>query len=303
MLSIQEIGLSIMGDSPKNLYFLGGTEYGIKEKYIDILEGKVGSKVEYSSILDIIALMRKHHIIPLEPHVYVVRYDKVFLTKLSKELSDTVLNTHIIGTIVALYEEDSAVSKLDKFFPNNIGVINTIDSKHMAKYIKSDFPDLAEDVIYSIAKNATDYFQAKNIARCVNCLDDAINLNEQSICSLFGLSSPATNTAIQQSIADRNYGAFVYLIDNYDGDVTSIFYLIMNTMVEFDKVLDNKYANSPVKEYANKWTRPDVFYMFNHTFNALESIRKGSTVDPYDMLLYLGALWKFKNIPDLEVLK
>ena len=37
MLTIQELGLSIMGDSPKNFYVLGGSEFGIKEKYIDIV--------------------------------------------------------------------------------------------------------------------------------------------------------------------------------------------------------------------------------------------------------------------------
>ena len=35
MLTIQDLGLSIMGDTPKNLYILGGSEYGIKDKYID----------------------------------------------------------------------------------------------------------------------------------------------------------------------------------------------------------------------------------------------------------------------------
>ena len=38
MLTIQEVGLSIMGDAPKNLYFLGGSEYGVKSKYIEFLE-------------------------------------------------------------------------------------------------------------------------------------------------------------------------------------------------------------------------------------------------------------------------
>ena len=239
MLSIQDIGLSIMGDSPKNLYFLGGSEYGIKEKYIEILESKVGSKLEYSSIADIIVLMKKHHLIPLEPHVYVVRYDKVFLSKLNKDLADTLLKLNVVGTIVGLYEEDSAINKIDKFLPDNVGVINAIDPKHMMKYIKSDFPDLDDTMAYSIAKHATNYFQAKNIARCINCVKDDVSLTESSICSLFGLTNPSTNEAIQQSIADRNYGAFVYLLDNYDGDLTSIFYLIMNTMVEIDKVFDN----------------------------------------------------------------
>ena len=44
MLSIQDLGLSILGDSPKNFYILGGIEYGIKDKYIEILESKIGPR-------------------------------------------------------------------------------------------------------------------------------------------------------------------------------------------------------------------------------------------------------------------
>ena len=90
MLSIQEVGLSILGDTPKNFYILGGTEYGIKDKYIEILISKVGAKLEYRSVADVISLMSKHHIIPLQPQVYVVRYDKAFVGSATKELAAKV---------------------------------------------------------------------------------------------------------------------------------------------------------------------------------------------------------------------
>ena len=83
MLTIQELGLSIMGDSPKNFYVLGGSEFGIKEKYIDILESKIGKRIEHSNTLELISSMEKKQLIPVPPSVYVIRYDKVFLSKLS----------------------------------------------------------------------------------------------------------------------------------------------------------------------------------------------------------------------------
>ena len=47
MISIQDLGLSIMSDTPKSLYIIGGQEYGIKEKYIDQLTKLYGKKEEY----------------------------------------------------------------------------------------------------------------------------------------------------------------------------------------------------------------------------------------------------------------
>lgn len=302
MLSIQDVGLSIMSDTPKKLYFLGGAEYGIKEKYIEILESKVGPKMEYSGVLELISFMSKKHLIPLTPQVYIIRYDKVFISKLTKEVADNLLKLKIVGTVVAIYNDDTAINKLDKFFPGNTAMINAVDYKHIAKYLKSDFPNLDDTTIYNISKNTTDYYKAKNIARCLNCIQGEINLSEKEICSLFGLTDIATMESIQEAIASRNYVEFVHLVDNFEGDLNQIIYLFMNTMTEFDKLLDNKYANSPVKKYADKWTRSDVYYMFNHAYKVLDNIRSGSTVNVQDMLLYLGALMKFQNIPDLEVL-
>jgi hypothetical protein len=302
MLSIQDVGLSIMSDEPKNLYILGGSEYGIKEKYIEILESKIGPRMDYSEVLEFISFMTKKHIIPLKPQVYVVRYDKVFVSKLSKDISDKLSKLPIIGTLVVIYDDDASINKIDKFFPDNTAVINGVGPKHIAKYIKADYSNLDDDTIYTIATNTSDYYQAKNIARCLNCVQGTVNLTNQEICSLFGLTNASTMDAIQIAIASRNYVEFVKLVDSFDGDFTQIIYLIMNTMTEFDKLLDNKYASSPVKKYADKWTRPDIYYMFNHAYRALDNIRSGSTANIQDVLLYLGALMKFEHIPDLEVL-
>lgn len=303
MLSIQDVGLSILGDNPGKFYILGGSEFGIKDRYIEILTEKIGSKMEYPNVVDVINLMSKYHLIPLDPHVYVVRYDKEFVSQANKDLAAKLLSLDIIGTLVLVYEEPKDLAKLDKIFPNNTASIDAIDIKHMEKYLKSDFPDLDKKYIEYAAKHSVNYYQAKNICRCLNLLKGKSVLSEKQIMSLFGLSLTYTGDDVQAAIASRNFNALVYIAEHYDGDLQNILYQILRVMIELDKCFDGKYVNSPLKKYAKNWTRPDVYYMFNHTYNAIKSLRSGYTVELEDLITYLGALMVFKNIPDTRLLK
>jgi hypothetical protein len=247
--------------------------------------------------------MTGFHIIPLQPQVYVVRYDKTFFSKLNPELVQRFNSLNIVGTIVLLYEDDADVSRLDKYFPDNTAIIDVIDSNHMIKYLCSDFPDLDKNVIKYAATRSTNYYQAKNICRCLNCVKDEIVLTESQIISLFDLDNYRSNNDIQIAIASRNFRDYTLAIDNYNGELTMILYQILKTMIELDKLMDNKYTDSPLKTYVNEWTRPDIYYMFNHTYNVLQSLRRGNNADIKDILIYLGSLFKFKRIPSLEALQ
>lgn len=303
MLSIQDIGLSIFSDKPKRFYILGGSEYGIKEKYIDILVSKIGPKSEYQTVAEVINLMSKYQIIPLPPQVYVVRYDKTFISTAVKEMAEKILTLPIIGTLVLIYEDAKDVSKLDKVFPDNTAVIDAIDDKHMAKYLKSDFPELDKKTIEYAAKHSSNYYQAKNICRCLDAVKDKMLLTESQMVSLFGLQATYSNDDVQVAVASRNFRALAQIADHYEGDLNNILYLILRTMTELDKIQGSKYSNSPLKEYAKKWSRPDIYYMFNHTYEAIKAMRNGCTVELPDLITYLGALMMFKTIPDLQVLK
>ena len=303
MLTIQELGLSIMGDTPKNLYILGGAEYGIKDKYIDILCSKIGPQIQYPDFLSVLDLMTGFRIIPLQPQVYVIRYDKSFFSKLGPALVDRFNSLKIVGTIVLLYEDDADISKLDKHFPNNTAIINAIDPKHMAKYLSQDFPDLDQTTIKYAATRSCNYYQAKNICRCLNCIKDEILLSEAQIASLFDLNTYKTEEDIQIAVASRNFRDYILAVDNYDGDPARILYTILRTMIELDKIMDNKYTDSPLKKYVKEWTRSDVYYMFNHVYRILQSLRQGITANMEDILIYIGALFKFQRVPDLEVLQ
>lgn len=303
MLSIQDVGLSILGDTPKNFYILGGTEYGIKEKYIDILTEKVGAKLEYDDVLSVVNLMSKFHIIPLPPQVYVVRYDKTFLSTLTKELAATILSLNIVGTLVLIYEDEKDLRKLDKFFPDNTTSIDKIDIKHMTKYLRSDFPNLDKKTIEYAAKHSDNYYQAKNICRCLNLVQDKIMLTEQQIVSLFDIKTICSNDELQVAIGTRNFNSLVYIAEHYESDPQNILYQILRVMIELDKCFDGKYVNSPLKKYAKNWTKPDVYFMFNNTYSVIKALRSGCTADIIDLITYLGALMMFKNIPDMRLLK
>lgn len=305
MLTIQELGLSIMGDSPKNFYILGGSEFGIKEKYIDILVSKVGPRIEHSNVVELVASMEKKQLIPIPPSVYVIRYDKTFLTKLSEKNSDLASRINkckINGCIVLIYESESDINKCDKYFPQNTAIINHIDVKFVIKYLKTDFPELKDEYCNIAAKVSSDYYQAKNIARCLYSIQDKCTLTEGQVKYLFGLDTTYKDTDVMMAVANRDLASLIYMSEHFDGDVQNIFYTILRTMIELDKCLDNKYTQSPLQKASKLWTRYDVYWMFNHTYNALKQLRSGYTTDSDVYIVYLAALLKFKQIPTLQAL-
>lgn len=302
MLTIQETGLSILGDSPKNFYILGGSEYGIKERYIEILTEKIGSKQEYAKVVDVIAIMSKYHIIPLEPHVYVVRYDKEFLTQ-AKDLVSKIAALDIVGTLILVYEDPKDLAKLDKLFQENTSSIDPIDAKHMAKYLNSDFEGINPQIVKYVTKHVHNYYQARNICRCLYAVQDKTLLSEKQILSLFSLQLNFTNDDLQVAIASRNFNALIYIAEHYDGDVSGILYQILRVMIELDKIKSSKYSNSPLRDYARKWTPVDIYWMFQHTYEAIKSVRSGYAADIYDLITYLGALMLFNPIPNTQGMK
>ena len=238
--------------------------------------------------------MTTYHLIPLEPQVYVVRYDKDFVSNAAKEYADTILSLNIIGTLVLIYEDDKDLKKLDKIFPDNTASINAIDEKHMCKYLKSDFPDLDKKTIEYVAKLATNYYHAKNI-------QDKITLSEKQIIALFDIKTICSTDELQIAIASRSFKSLTYIAEHYESDPQTILYQILRVMIELDKCFDGKYVNSPIKKYAKNWTRADVYYMFQHTYGVIKALRSGYTVDIQDLIVYLGALMVFKEVPSTRL--
>lgn len=302
MLSIQDVGLSILGDTPKNFYILGGSEYGIKDKYIEILTDKLGPKLEYESMLGLVKMLSKRHIVPLQPQLYVIRYDKEFVSSITKELANKILRLHIPGGIVLIYEDDKDLNKLDKFFPSNTASIDAIDIKPMTKHLRQDFPNLDKDTIGYAAKHAVNYYQAKSICRCLDAVQDKFLLTEKQILTVFDMHLSYSQDDIQAAIASRNFNAIMYIIDHYDGDPQGLLYQMLRVMVELDKCKNGKYTKSPLKPYAKEWTDADIYNMFCHVYETIKQLRTGYTAEVDDLLIYLSSLMMFKTVPNLAVM-
>lgn len=303
MLSIQELGTSILGDNPKSFYILGGSEYGVKKKYIDILVNKIGKLTEYPDMDSLLRLLNKKQLIPLQPSVYIVRYDEAFVSAVSDKSASVLKGLKFSGVIICLYEQVKHIIKLDKYFPENTAAVDNVSPQFLSKYLHSDFPKLPDRFIDIAVNNSDNYCQAQNICRCMSFapLEELFNLEDSEILKIFGLADSSTEAQIRAGVASRNFKYLTELIDNYD-NVDSVLYTILQTMIELDKLKDNKYAQSDIRDYAKYWTREDIYYMFNNTYSQLKKSRSSGAIDNKLVLTYLFALLKYTKIPAPEVM-
>lgn len=304
MVTIQDVGIQILGDNPGKFYIFGGTEYGIKEKYISILKDKYGKQVESTSVKDVIDMLSKRHIIPLEPAVYVIRYDESFVSELSELLASRISKLKFEGTIVCLYESAKHITKLDKYLPDFTVSIDSVSPQFVAKYLHSDFPNLSDRFINIAVHHGDNYNQSRNMCRCMNSVseDSLSNMTDEQIAALFGCSDVSTEAHIRIGVASKQFKYLIDTIENYDDDGDRVLYAILQTMIELDKILDNSRIQSDIKDYAKLWTREDVYHMFMNTYEELKKRRSSTTCDIHFSLVYLFGLLKFKPIPSPEVM-
>ena len=303
MISIQDLGIQILNHNPLPFYVFGGTEYGIKMRYVDELEKFYGHKEEHLSVLDLIGFMNTKHLIPLEPTVYVVRYDEVFASQVSEKIANRIKNSKIIGTIVCIYDNSKIITKMSKYLPDNTAIIDSVNPTFIMKYLKSDFPDLSDRLLSIAIKCSSDYGQAKNICSSMSLdIRGVSDLQDHEIEKLFGHISLSTTAQLRAGIASKNFGYLLSLIDTYDGQLDNIIYTILQVMIDLDKLLGSKYGQSDIREYAKYWKMEDIYYMFNHAYRELTRLRNLSSYDIHDSLIYLFGLLRFQDIPSLEVM-
>ena len=305
MLSIQDVGKQILSHTPLSFYVMVGTEYGIKEKYIQILREHYGEIVESASVNDLINMMRTKHIIPLIPKLYVVRYDEAFVASLSDSTQSTIESTNIVGTIVCVYEMSKHSTKLGKYLPNFTVSVDEVSPQFVHKYLKSDFPELSEDLIKIAVSCSANYSQAKNMCRCMATLpaDSFAQLSAAEIAKLFGYVDSSTESQLKQGIAARDFKYLLACAEKYPDDSDHILYAILSTMVELDKLSDSSYAESDLRPYVKYWSREDIYHMFMQTYAQLVKLRSSAYSDAMNSVIYLSALLKFSRIPALEAME
>lgn len=303
MLSIQEIGKEILTDHPKKFYFLCGDEFGVKCKYIDHLKNFYkGNVAECPTIESVLNLFERKTLFPTPETLYIVRYDDQFISRLST-IKDADRFEKIRGTLVCIYSSEKEVAKLDKLFPNNTASIDKVASQYIVKYLRNDFPELPESVITIVSQICTDYNQGKLMCSDLMMLssEKQQSLTLSKACKLFGVTSKSAEQAFRLNIAGKCFSNLIKLLDVYTDDPQSIFYIILQTMIELDKIYDVKWANSDIKEYKGLWRREDIYYMFSHTYAKLKDARS-TTTDVRETLVLLFSLLNYERIPSVDQL-
>lgn len=296
--------MEILGNTPRSFYVFGGSEYGIKRKYIECLTNYYkGNKVEATSMLDLINLMSVKHLVPLTPSVYVVRYDEVFLSQLNEPVASKLKSAKIVGTIVCIYEESKAITKLNKFFPDNVASIETVGSNMIAKYLHSDYPQLDDRFVQLAANMSENYGHAQCICNSMSHCRATIlqGMTDVEIARLFGKEKVYTDRQLKEAIASRSFRAVLSCLPSFVDRLDSVIYSFLSVAVELDKIFDNRWVESELSKFAKKWTREDIYNLFMQSFHQLELIRSISA-DPTNCIYFLAALLHFKQIPSIEEL-
>ena len=293
MISIQDGAKQIYSGELKPFYFFTGPEYGVKKTYIDVLINRFSGLYEYhSSISDLIKIFKKKSLVPREDKVYIVRYDKSFVSNIDVSLK----NVKIPGVIIAIYQDDKDEGKLDKVFPDNVLRINALTDNVMHKHLSSKFSDLPPNLISEVIRVSPDYYSAEMNCGNLMCLPKSIrfSLSQNDIEQLFGHKDFYDVEKFKQAVAARDVRTLFNSVESFEGELSLLLYDILATLLEITKVLDRPYTESFVKPYVQLWDIASVKYMYEVAYDQLQKLRNYSTYLPMNSLLYTCSLLKFK---------
>ena len=302
MRTIQDVGLEIFNHTPAKFYAFLGPEYGIKCRYLDMIaETYKGSVVEADSVQSVISMMKTKHIVPLQPSLYIVRYDEIYLSSLDNASFMKLKDIKMIGTLVMIYQTEKQCSKVEKYLPDISVYVGNVDTKFVEKYLKQDFPNLDSRLVKLAAYCGTDYGHAKNIGGCMNSVpsNEFMSYQDSDICKLFGKVDEVDDKVLQIHIAARDVNFLMSNINKFLENTDNTIYTLMSTMVEFDKIWGNKYSDSLIKKYQKVWSREDVYYMFMHGYHQLR-LRRSISVNDENQLITLFSLLSFSPVPSIE---
>lgn len=303
MKTLQEVGIEILSNNPSTFYIFAGCEYGIKQKYIEHLTAYYGKCVESSNVSDVMSMMNTRHIIPLQPCLYVVRYDDQFVSSLNDASASKLPISKIVGTLVCLYENDKQLSKLSKYLGEYTVVIDNISLNLISKYLKSDFPNLNSRFIDIAANISSNYSQAKNICQGMSLCDSSLlsSMNDEQLSKLFGYCADYGEDSFKLGVASRNFSYLISFVTD-DADFDSLMYSMLSVCIDLDRIMDSPNYQCSIKPYAKYWTREDVYYFFMHCYKKLIQSRSSYSSSKENLIYLLGIL-QFERIPALEVME
>lgn len=289
MLEIREVAAQILGGNPKSLYFFTGPEYGVKHQYIQELKNHYGKLEEYPNLEELISSLSSKSLIKRPKCVYVVRYDREFLSKLNADYSRKLASLKFDGTIIGIYEDDKSETKLDKHFPDNTVRLNYLTKENLVKHLTRDFSNLSEIHIRHISEMSNDLYKCQSMCKSLSLLDPKVShsLSRDEFESLFAHSNSCDIEKFKKSIAARNVKIALNELDKFDDDYSMLIYDILSTFIEIAKVFEKKYSDSFVKPYMKVWNPEFLKSMYDLTYYQLEILRNTSTYDSYNALVYI----------------
>lgn len=301
MVDIQKTGEQILSNNPMKFYIFVGDEYGIKEKYIKKLKNYYNKYIESDSVSEILQLMIKKHIIPLEPTLYIIRYDEDFINSLDKKTNEKIhkFENKIIGTVVCVYETTKHSEKCAKYLPDFTTSFNHVDSKFIKKYLKSDFPELKVSLIDFAEKYSSDYKSAYNLCLSLNNANSTIisKYKEKFLIYTLGANLTVSESDFRYGVATRNFKYCISVLDRYNDDKNALFYVFLQTMIDLEKMMADRRFKSDLKDYARLWNINDIYNMFMNVYSEIERSRNISAYDIDSGIIYLLSLLQFSPIP------
>lgn len=294
---IQDAGKQILSKNPGKIYIFCGDDYGIKNKYIRILKSIYKVSIECDTVDDVLKRSKTKSLLPEPQKLYIVRYDDGFLNSLNDDSIAELSNVSIHGTLVCIYQSDKATAKCMKYLSDFAVEINRVNKNLVYKYILSDFPDLPELILQTVATYTYDYSTAYHVCACISKCSMISQFDSDNIQQIFHCQNETDDLELRTAIASRNFRYIMQLIDTYPGDLNQVFYMMLSTMLELDKLHKNKFYKSPYRKYADRWTDLDIYNMFTSVYYKLSDLRTDN-INVYDTLVYLIALTQFGHIPD-----
>ena len=304
-MQIQEAGKQILSGNPGKFYIFVGEEYGIKSKYISFLKDHYSkypdSYKEVDSMMSLIDLMSTKHIIPLSPCLYIVRYDEDFIKNISESMNKKIKNLNIVGTIVCIYQSDKHSSKCIKYLPDYTVSFDTVNPAYIQKYLKNDFPNLNDKLIDKICSYGMDYSTSYRICDSLNYLD-VIDVTDAQIDNIFAMDHNSSDNQFRLGVASRNFKYLIDTLEEYPGNMDSLYYVILNTMVEIDKLKRTRNNYTDISQYLKYWEYEDIYNMFMNTYEELKRLRSNTSYDMKESLIYILSLLQFRSIPSVEAM-
>lgn len=298
MKSIQDVGIEILENNPAKFYVFVNADYGIQEKYIDHLNKFYGNTFLYDSYELFLGSKKIKSLIPQKESLYVIRYDHDFIKNLNARTENSINKLNIHGTLVMIYSNKDA-SKLNKYLSSYTTIFDPVSKNTIIKYLKQDYSMIPDTILQLVAKYCIDYGHAIRVCESIKSvgIHEFSNINQSEFLEMFFLHSSNMQNMLRLSIIRREY-SMIQAICNTIDDKYKIFYEILNSMVELDRIIKDSKYDSPYRSYINLWSMDDIYTMYCNTYEYLKKSRQ-SNVDISVLLDTLMMIIQISPIPKL----